>query len=81
MFIDRKYSQLPKIKGQDCRSIGKFLNSIGHLALIVNLKRYSENQYSLFHVCIFHKCELNLDRGKTVYISRYSINNVVDLFK
>lgn len=29
--------QLPKINGHDCRSIGKFLNSMGHDALIVNL--------------------------------------------
>ena len=28
----------PRIKGQDCQSIGKLESIIGHLAFIVNLK-------------------------------------------
>ena len=30
--------QLPTTSGHDCQSIGKLLNIIGHLALIVNLE-------------------------------------------
>lgn len=32
-----KYLQLPRIRGHDCLSMGKFLSSMGHLAFTVNL--------------------------------------------
>ena len=37
----KAHLQLPITRGQDCQSIGKLRNIIGHLALIVNLESKS----------------------------------------
>ena len=38
-----RHLQLPITRGQDCQSIGKLRNIIGHLALIVNLEIQLQN--------------------------------------
>lgn len=34
-----EYLQLPMMSGQDCRSMGKFLSSMGQVALMVKLQK------------------------------------------
>lgn len=38
-----RYLQLPMMSGHDCRSMGKFFNSMGQVALIVRLQRERES--------------------------------------
>lgn len=57
-----QYLQLPSMSGHDCRSIGKFRNSIGHEAFIVKRIEYKispscESRSNLFGTVIVWMCE------------------------